>query len=90
MSPTDPPSTDRRARTAFDLESTSLDRIGAVASYLFSPVRATAFWTAVLLPLTYVPLLASGLLADRPTTFVALTVLNAVAFVLGHPHKRSA
>lgn len=90
MSPTDPPSTDRHARTTPETLPALADRFGSVTAHLLSPVRAAAFWFAVLMPLTYVPLLASGLIADRPAAFALLTALNAVAFVLGHSHRAPA
>ena len=90
MSPTDPPSTDRRARTAPETLPALADRFGSVTTHLLSPVRAAAFWLAVLMPLTYLPLLASGQIAERPTAFVLLVTLNAVAFVLGHSHRSPA
>jgi hypothetical protein len=90
MSPTDPPSTDRRARTALETLPSFAGRFGSVTAHLLSPVRAAAFWLAVLMPLTYVPMLASGQIAERLTAFTLLVALNAVAFVLGHSHRRPA
>jgi hypothetical protein len=51
-------------------------------------VRALAFWVATLLPLTYLPLLAAGVTAERPFGFAALLCANAAAFVVGHTYKR--
>ena len=53
-----------------------------------APLRFVAFWLAVALPFLYVPLLAAGLDGARPTVFVGLLVVNAVALVLGHDHGR--
>lgn len=56
---------------------------------VFDPVRAIAFWTAIVLPFLYVPLLVSGL--DSPplrTAFVVLLVANGVALFVGHPYAR--
>jgi len=50
--------------------------------------RAVAFWVAALTPLTYLPLLAAGVVADNPAGFLALVGANAAAFVLGHDHNR--
>jgi hypothetical protein len=52
-----------------------------------APIRFVAFWVAALLPLTYPPLLASGVIAGHQVTFVGVLCLNAVAFVVGHSHN---
>jgi hypothetical protein len=49
-------------------------------------VRASAFWTAALLPLSYVPLLATGAVTEFPLAFVALLAVNAAALLVGHDH----
>lgn len=59
----------------------------AVAATLLGPVRAAAFWSAVMLPLIYLPLVATGLVWNRPLAFAALLVLNAVTFLVGHGHE---
>ncbi|MEZ3115795.1 hypothetical protein RYH80_07680 [Halobaculum sp. MBLA0147] len=53
---------------------------------LAAPVRAVAFWTAALVPLVYLPLLASGLTAQQIPTLLGLMTLNAVSLVVGHGH----
>lgn len=53
-------------------------------------VSFVAFWVGTLLPLTYVPLLAGGVLTAGPATFGGLVAVNVVAMVLGHGHKRPA
>ncbi|WP_255151283.1 hypothetical protein [Halorarius halobius] len=53
-------------------------------------VSFVTFWVGTLLPLTYVPLLATGALTTRPETFGALVAVNVAAMVLGHGHKRPA
>lgn len=48
-------------------------------------VEAVAFWTAVVLPVIYLPLLFTGLGAQsQRIIFASLVVLNAVMIVLGH------
>jgi len=56
------------------------------AASMLGPVRAAAFWSAVALPLTYLPMVATGAVWDRPVVFCALLALNAVAFLVGHGH----
>ena len=58
----------------------------SAAASMFAPVRAAAFWSAVALPLAYVPLVATGAAWDLPLVFCALLALNALAFLVGHGH----
>jgi hypothetical protein len=53
--------------------------VPAVADQL----RRLAFWGSVLLPLTYLPLLA-GVAGDRPLLVAGLLALNALCLVAGH------
>jgi hypothetical protein len=69
------------ARTA--LETTT----GRSLALLVTAVRAAAFWTAALLPLSYPLLLAAGAVADHPLSFAALLLVNVVSLVLGHEHR---
>jgi hypothetical protein len=66
------------------------DRTTALLNSLIrstDPVRALAFWSAVVLPFLHVPLLASGLTSTGELhAFVTLLALNAVALYAGHPH----
>ncbi len=57
-------------------------------AYAALPVQFVAFWLATLLPLTYLPLLATGMVAGNRLSFAGLLGLNAVAFVVGHSHNR--
>ncbi|WP_435119457.1 hypothetical protein [Halolamina sp. C58] len=59
----------------------------SAASSLLVPVRTAAFWSAVALPLVYLPLVATGAVWDQPLLFCALLALNAVAFLVGHDHE---
>lgn len=57
------------------------------APSLPAPLRAGAFWLAILLPFCSVALLSSGL--DTTTEhllFAALVVVNVVALIVGHGH----
>jgi len=52
-------------------------------------VRAIAFWTAVVLPVMYVPLLATGLDSVRTAvTFAALAAVHVCTLVVGQPYGR--
>ena len=75
--------------------STSDSGLGATGSSesrfgpLRSPVKAGAFWAAVLLPFCTLGLLASGL--ETPTGYALLAALlagNVLALVVGHNYRR--
>ncbi len=83
------------ALTAAANESVLQPIAESTARFLLAPVRGVAFWSAILLPLTYLPLLfvdvpaSIGFGAD--VHLVALLIaLNVVAFLLGHEHRQPA
>lgn len=80
--------TDQLSRSALETVPTLRPPLETLVGLLVLPVRVVSFWVAALLPLTYLPLLAAGVVADHPTAFLALLCANAVAFVLGHGHRR--
>ena len=49
-------------------------------------VQVASFWAAIVLPVTYLPLLAGGLTGGEALLFVALVAVNAGALVLGHDY----
>lgn len=53
---------------------------------LSAPVRFTGFWSAVVLPLLYVPILG-GFAGDQSALAVLLAV-HALALVCGHDYRR--
>lgn len=75
------------------LERDSLSRAGRIVSEAIRTVvrnlRAASFWAAIVLPVTYLPLLAGGLGGAEALLFVSLVVVNAGAFVLGHEYEPS-
>lgn len=78
-----PPSTDER-----DAVATCKLAVSAVCARALTAVRAVAFWTAVLLPLAYLPLFLAGVVgAIDPLTLVALVCFHAVAVLVGHVHE---
>ena len=64
--------------------------VGGIASGLTASVRAVAFWAAILLPLSYVPLLATGFAGEHALAFVGLLVVNALGVAVGGDHRRPA
>lgn len=65
-------------------------RAQQIAAYLHGPVQALAFWAAIALPFTYLPLLSQGFEdgLTAPLAFGALLLANVVALVIGHGHGR--
>lgn len=52
-------------------------------------VRAIGFWLAVVVPFLYLPLLVRGFAGPSEVlAFVGLLLLNVVALVVGHGHRR--
>jgi hypothetical protein len=82
-----PEPTSRDAATTESLPALQ-NHLRDVVAYAVLPVRFVAFWMAALLPLTYLPLLASGVLTGHRIVFVGVLALNAVAFVVGHSYNR--
>jgi hypothetical protein len=55
---------------------------------LVSAVQAGAFWGAILLPFSYLPLLAVGLDSlDRQLLFALLVSLNIILLIAGHSYR---
>jgi hypothetical protein len=73
--------------TSAPLGGGELPSAASVAASMLVPVRAAAFWSAVALPLAYLPLVATGVVWEMPLTFCALLALNAAAFLAGHGHE---
>lgn len=73
-----------------DPGAVATDLLGPVASVLVDTARTVAFWVAIVLPFLYIPLLASGDTAANVLPPVAtLVVVNVVALVVGHGHRRA-
>lgn len=52
------------------------------------PVRTVAFWTAVLLPFVYLPMVLDGFESEGGVAlFVGLVATHALALSLGHDHE---
>jgi len=57
-------------------------------SKLLAPVRCLGFWSAVVLPLVLVPMMASGLAGESLPLFGALVAANLAGAVLGRDYNR--
>ena len=71
---------DDRLADATDVARSALDLLAA-------PVRFAGFWSAVALPLIYLPILAGGFAVGEASAFVALLAAHALALVVGHDHR---
>lgn len=59
------------------------------ATLVRDPVRRLAFWGAILIPFSYLPLLSLGVEGTRGALLLAgLFVANVAALVVGHGHNR--
>ena len=64
-------------------------RDSRAARLLRRPVEAFAFWTAILLPFVYLPMLFGGFETTTSVLlFAGLLAANGVALLVGHGHKR--
>ncbi|MGQ4555078.1 hypothetical protein [Halobellus sp. GM3] len=63
-----------------------LGAAGTAAKRSLRGLKAASFWAAIVLPFTYLPLLAGGLTGGEALLFAGLVALNALAFVLGHDY----
>lgn len=60
--------------------------VRAVGKTLHRQFQFAGFWSAILLPVIYVPMLVSGAVAARPSAFVTLLAVHAAALVAGHDY----
>lgn len=69
--------------------SSWLRLLGRYPRSLVTCVEGIAFWTAVLIPVVYVPLLVRGLSTTAEAFVLAqLLGINALALVVGHGYLR--
>lgn len=52
------------------------------------PIQFVAFWTAIVLPVLYVPLLLDGLTPSEAGQFAVLLCVHLLALIVGHGYKR--
>jgi len=65
-----------------------LPALETLRSAVLPPVRALAFWTAIALPLLYVPMLTTDVVWEHPLALLSVFLLNGVALLVGHGHKQ--
>jgi hypothetical protein len=70
-----------RIRQSVGIDATTLQ------ANIAAPVRFLGFWTAVVLPFAYLPLLFNGLEGTQLTAFVVLVALHVLSIVLGHEYN---
>lgn len=65
-----------------------VDRAPTAEGYgLHAATRAAAFWLAVLLPLSYGPIIWGGITGVEGSWLLGLLLLNVAALVAGHGHR---
>ncbi len=61
---------------------------GLQASRLIAAVESIAFWIAVIIPFTYLPILAmDAFLPMKPLIFISLFGTNIIALLAGHNYN---
>ena len=64
-----------------------IDLDAPISALLLRPIEAMAFWTAIVLPFLYVPLLIAGIdTFERLVVLLGLIALNVLAFIVGHQY----
>jgi len=58
-------------------------------SAIGATIRRISFWSAILLPLVYLPLLSGGLGAQTGYIVIGLLALNLIALLVGHNHTHN-
>lgn len=73
-----------------ETDSTTFPQVGlqSVRNVLELPVRATGFWTAVVVPFVLLGLLATGIAPQSPLLLSGLVAANLLGLVLGKDYKR--
>lgn len=61
--------------------------VAAWADRFVYGVRATAFWSAALLPIFVIGALSVGAINQYPAALLGVIVLNVVCAVVGHDHS---
>ena len=69
-----------------DSATTLLTLAESAAETLTTPFQFAGFWSAVLLPFVYAPMLV-GAVAASQKTFAVLLAVHAVALVAGHGYR---
>lgn len=64
------------------------ERLAVSTTYLLQSARGIAFWTAIALPFSYLPLFTLEMVDLSFRAFVLLLVINLVALFVGHSHRR--
>lgn len=84
------PPTTQESRSSTPGESENQDRIlERFVPALADSIRKAGFWTAIVLPFLYVPLLVTGLSTATETgLFLGFLAVNLLALYVGHAHRQ--
>ncbi len=78
---------ERTIRLPDDTRSELRNGVTSTLGRLGAPFQFAGFWSAVVLPLTYLPILTGGFTAGERSTFAVLLALHALALVAGHGYR---
>lgn len=74
--------------TSVPLSGTAKGAANWQRRWFITPIRLVSFWTAVVLPFLYIPLVVAGLDSTSDISGLAVLVaLNLVALLLGHNYN---
>jgi len=57
-------------------------------THVLRSTRGIAFWTAIALPFSYLPLFTLEMVEVSFRVFVVLLLINVVALIVGHSYRR--
>jgi uncharacterized membrane protein len=72
-----------------DHPSRNRSTMQAACRHAVRHTKVAMFWSAIVLPLGYLPLLIGGLSNIETTVFIGLIVFNIIALYIGHDHQPS-
>ncbi|WP_137285033.1 hypothetical protein [Halorussus salinisoli] len=87
MSNAPSPLNERTTRLPDDTRSELRDGVESALETLTAPFRFAGFWSAVVLPVVYLPMLAGGITADERSVFAVLLAAHVLALVVGHGYR---
>lgn len=75
--------------TADDRTATLQSLAESAVRPLQAPIQLAGFWSAILLPFVYAPMVVGGITPGQQPTFLGLLALHAVALVAGHGYRNN-
>ncbi|MFC7079545.1 hypothetical protein [Halorussus caseinilyticus] len=82
------PLSEQATRLPDDAYSGLRNGVESALKTLTAPFQFAGFWSAVALPLFYLPMFADGFTADERSAFAVLVAAHVLALVVGHGYRR--